>query len=96
MTVSTWTLVDPVAPIERPGERGGWAGTTAITRLGFLSNRKPNTAELQRALADRISARYPDLEIVFFEKASAAAGAGETIITSVMKEVELLVNGTGD
>ena len=96
MSSDTWTLIDPVAPIDRQAQTGSGRTAHGITTLGFLSNRKPNTAELQRALAERITARYPDLKIAYFAKASAAAGAGEEIITSVMKEVELLVNGTGD
>jgi len=96
MSVGTWTLIDPVAPIDTEQQAGAQATQGKITSLGFLSNRKPNTAELQSALAKRVSAAYPGLRIVFFEKESSAHGAGEDIITSVMKEVELLVNGTGD
>ena len=96
MSHRTWTLIDPVAPVAH--QRASLAGelSRGIRSLGFLSNRKPNTAELQRTLANRISARYPKLRIAFFEKESSAAGAGEDIINSVMQEVELLVNGTGD
>ena len=96
MSVATWTLIDPVAPIDTEQQDAAEQAQRKISSLGFLSNRKPNTAELQSALAKRASAAFPGLRIVFFEKESSAHGAGEDIVTSVMKEVELLVNGTGD
>ena len=83
MTAETWTLIDPVAPLANAVGSLGGAGDRRIKSLGFLSNRKPTTAELQRGLASRISGAYPWLRIVFFEKQSSAHGAGEDVVTSV-------------
>ncbi len=92
-----WTLLSPMGLAKRPGPLAvPHAKTGTRTPLGFLSNRKPNAAALQRLVADRVAQAMPAVELRFYEKANSSLGAGEPLLNTIAAECGLVVNGTGD
>ena len=96
MTDAAWILVSPVAPAGHPERKVHSGPRPPITTLGFLSNRKHNTEELQRLLGQRLVAAHPDLKLRFYEKPNSAAGADFQLLEVISKEVQIVINGTGD
>jgi hypothetical protein len=91
----TWTLHDPVGKRRLQPAPAPAAGSEA-TALGFLSNRKPNTTALQRALSAALGGHRPDLEVRFYEKPSSAVAATDELLDRIGADCGLVVNGTGD
>ena len=90
-----WHLVSPV------GIPSQTASTTRVARsganasvVGFLSNRKPNTDLMQRALGDRLRAR--GYETRFYEKSNSAVSASQVLLSKIAEECGAVINGTGD
>ncbi|MBX6378079.1 MAG: hypothetical protein IRY95_05960 [Clostridia bacterium] len=106
----TWVVLSPAGvPARRePAATGGvtpagvaapaWRPAGGPLRLAFLSNRKPNTAELQRGLGEALAAAWGDRLAIagYFEKASAALGAPEEVLEAVAAAADVVVNGVGD
>lgn len=93
---STWTLLSPLGVSNRTA-----AGEMSSRRprggvLGFLSNRKPNAAALQRLLGPKVAAMAPELEVRYYEKANSSLGAGAELLDRLAADCGLVINGTGD
>ena len=97
VVVDTWTVLSPagVPAAARHAERAA-AGPGSKRTLGFLSNHKPNTTELQSALGERIRHVDPKIDMRFYEKAGSAVGAGEALLAEIAANCGYVVNGTGD
>jgi hypothetical protein len=91
----TWTLHDPVG-VRRTRPASAPAARSLATALGFLSNRKPNTLALQRALSAALGGHRPDLDVLFYEKPSSAVAATDELLDRIGADCGLVVNGTGD
>jgi hypothetical protein len=91
----TWTLHNPVG-VRRQQPAPAPAAGSGAAALGFLSNRKPNTSALQRALAAALGGHRPDLEVHFYEKPSSAVAATGELLDRIGADCGLVVNGTGD
>jgi hypothetical protein len=97
VVVDRWTVLSPagVPALSRPAQRA--ANNPGVRRtLGFLSNHKPNTSELQSALGDLVRQIDGKVEIRFYEKAGSAVGAGEVLLSEIAANCGYVVNGTGD
>ncbi|HEY8449237.1 MAG TPA: hypothetical protein VIL95_02030 [Bacillota bacterium] len=94
----TWIVLSPAgvragealveARLERP--------QSGQMRIGFLSNRKPNTVAWQRWVARQLEQERPGLHFAFYEKTNPAVGAGQELLDQITEECSLVITGTGD
>ncbi|MBO0682606.1 MAG: hypothetical protein J2P45_05575 [Candidatus Dormibacteraeota bacterium] len=94
MAERTWTLHSPLGS-PRPPEPVA-ARRSAGAALGFLSNHKPNAAELERALAKQLARERPGLEARFYEKRAASLAAPPELLDRIAAECGLAVNASAD
>ena len=95
MSTEQWHLVSPVgAPINTEILAPVIRREGNATVVGFLSNRKPNTAMMQRALSDRL--RVSGFETRFYEKSNSAVSASQVLLSKIAEECGAVINGTGD
>jgi hypothetical protein len=92
----TWRLVSPLGARTPRSASGLRVRRGSSRRVGFLSNRKPNTGVVQRELASRLTEPPRELTVAFFDKASPAVGAGGRLLDTIALECAVVVNGTGD
>jgi hypothetical protein len=93
-----WTLLNPVGSPERGSSEAIAVGTSAsrATTIGFLSNKKPNTVVLERALGARVLAESFGVGVHFYEKLNSASPADPALLDQIASECAFAINGVGD
>jgi hypothetical protein len=93
-----WTLLNPVGTPERGSSEAIAVGSSVSreTTLGFLSNKKPNTVVLERALGELVLAEAFDVGVQFYEKLNSAAPADPALLDQIASECAFAINGVGD
>ncbi len=96
MSGAQFNLVSPVAaPVPAPPPLAE-AERARGRRLGFLSNRKPNAAEVEREVARLADGAGLAETIEFYEKASPGEGADPVLMDKIAEECDVVMVGSAD
>lgn len=96
MSDSPFGLMSPVAEAALPAPEIAIFDRARGRRFGFLSNRKPNAAEVEREVARLAGEAGLIDEVRFYEKASPGVGATEELIGQIASECDLVMVGSAD
>lgn len=89
-----WTLLSPLSTRMTPQRAAPEARSNAQRTIGFLSNRKPNTDELQFMLAKMLEEQGYATRT--YAKVNASIPASDALLERISEECMLVVTGTGD
>src|ERR1700692_3873164 len=94
-----WEVLDPKGvPGTPPGQVSGQITTSdrSDVVIGFLSNHRPNVADVERALAEMLAQDSPSIRVILYEKQNMARSAGTELLDRIANECSGVINGIGD
>jgi hypothetical protein len=96
MSVSHFNLMSPVAASAPAPREVAVAERARGRRLGFLSNRKPNSADVEREVARLAEGAGLADSVRFYEKASPGEGASPALMDQIAEECDAVMVGSAD
>jgi hypothetical protein len=96
MSVSPFGLMSPVAETIQEAQEIASLDRARGRRFGFLSNRKPNAAEVEHEVARLAEETGLTDGVRFYEKASPGVGAADELIDKIASECDIVMVGSAD